>query len=172
VPPIAATINPAPPPRRERPPAAAGDTAAIPRFALSVVTSDRGILIVDEAPPAAARADYLRLLGNLLLALRRGGAQLGLDVFLWPMVKHSHLDQSAAAARATCAAYLHRHLQARAVDTVLLLGDTAANWVPEAERGQWQVNCVTSVSAWNCLREPADKRQLWQDLRALAAPPA
>lgn len=156
---------PEPEPRRERP--AAG---AVPRFALGVVTCDRGLLIVDEAPGAgAARADYLRLLGNVLFAIGRGGAQLGLDVFLWPMARHPQLDQGADAARETCAAYLNKQIQGRAVDTLLLLGDTAATWVPETV--QRQVRCIRSISAWACLDGADAKRRLWRDLQPLAAAP-
>lgn len=153
--------------------AARPQDGAIPRFALSVAPSDCGILIVDEAPPAqAARADYLRLLGNLLFALQRKNASVNLDVFMWPMIRNAQIDQGADAAREAIAAYLHKQVQSRSIHTVLLLGDTAQRWLPAAVRPQLATTCVASSSAWACLRETALKRQLWNDIRHLVVAPA
>lgn len=145
-------------------------SAAIPRFAFSVVSTD-GALVVDEAPPGgAARADYLRLLGNLLFALNGGNAKPALDVFIWPMVKNPQIDQSADAAREALAAYLQKQVHNRAIRTVLLLGENAQHWLAESARRQLGATCAVSVSAWPCLRDAAAKRRLWRDLRHLAAP--
>jgi hypothetical protein len=141
--------------------------AVTPKFALSVVVSDCGILVVDDAPPNnGARSEYLRLLSNILLALRGQPAQPQLDVFLWPAVKHSHIDQSADAARETLTAYLHKQIQQHAIGTVLLLGDAAQQWCETAvtDNLYWR----KSVSALACLQTPQNKRQLWQDIRHLA----
>jgi hypothetical protein len=151
--------------------ATSSDSGAVvpaPKFALSVVVSSCGILIVDGAPPnSGARSEYLKLLGNILLALRTKSAQPQLDVFLWPAVKHPQLDQGAEAARETLAAYLHNQIQRYAINTVLLLGDAAQQWC--AFDGSDEIlRCVKSVSALACLQAPHNKRQLWQDIRHLA----
>jgi hypothetical protein len=156
---------PATEPARAAAPAAAAN--AIPRFALSIVGSDNGVLIVDDAPPASvARADYLRLLGNVLLALQGKTTALALDVFAWPMVRNAQIDQSAVAAREALAAYLQKQFANRGVHTVLLLGANAGQWAIPASADAPVY--ATSISVWSCLREPQLKRQLWHDLRHLA----
>jgi len=146
--------------------------AAIPRFALGIVSvADSGVLIVDDAPPNnAVRADYLRLLGNLSFALQRRAGNPTLDVFIWPMVKNNpQIDQSEGAAREALAAYLQKQIQQQALQSVLLLGGNAAQWLAESVRPPLGVDIACSVSGWSALRNPAAKRQLWQDLRHLAA---
>jgi hypothetical protein len=138
-----------------------------------VAQSDSGFLILDEAP-LAGRADYQKLLANLLFALQRRPAALSLEVFQWPpTVKAPQLDQGDAAARETLAAYVQKRLHG---DTrvLLLLGDTARHWV-SAELCEQLVQpplicAVSRISAWTCLREPAAKPQLWADLRSLVQP--
>jgi len=148
----------------------ARDGASIPQFALSVIATDSA-LIVDEAPRnSAARAEYLRLIGNVLFALQGGAAAPTLDVFIWPMVKNNpQIDQGADAAREAVAAYAQKQIHNRGLRTVLLLGDSAQRWLPESACARLDVACAaSSVSGWRCLGEPAMKRQLWLDLRHLA----
>lgn len=152
--------------------ARARDGSGIPQFALSVISTDTGALIVDDAPRnSAARGEYLRLISNLLFALQGGPAQGAaaptLDVFIWPMVKNNpQIDQSADAAREAVAAYVQKQIHNRGLRTVLLLGDNAQQWLPEAARAHLGAACaVSSVSGWRCLGEPALKRQLWLELR-------
>jgi hypothetical protein len=140
--------------------------SAPPKIALSVIVSDSGILIVDDAPAnTGLRGDYLRLLSNLLFALSGRTAQPSLDVFLWPMAKRPLLDQHATAARETLAAHLHNQVQQHAIHAVLLLGESAQQW---CEFNNENLQCIKSVSALACLRAPASKRTLWNDIRHLA----
>lgn len=140
-------------------------TPSVPKIALGVAVGG-GFLIVDDAPATAGeRSEYLRLLGNILFALRSDAA-LAFDVFLWPMLKQPQLDQSEAAARETLAAHLQSLQQRHAVHTVLLLGASAQQWCAGSGDG---ARCVASTSALACLRDPASKRQLWNDIRHLAA---
>lgn len=142
------------------------ESNAAPKIALSVIVAGN-LLIVDDAPSGTAmRGDYLRLLTNILFALHWRTAQPQLDVFLWPMAKHPQLDQGAQAARETLAAHLHKQIQQHAIDTVLLLGESAQTWC--AIGADDALRCVRSVSALACLRAPDNKRQLWHDLRHLA----
>ena len=146
---------------------AAAELTTTPKIALSVVVGG-GLLIVDDAPPGtAARSDYLRLLSNILFALQGRNVVPSLDVFLWPMAKYPQLDQGAAAARETLAAHIHNQIQQHAIHTVLLLGEDAQHWCEVLANDA--LRCVKSVSALACLQIPANKRQLWQDLRPLAA---
>jgi hypothetical protein len=146
--------------------AVAGDVEAAPRIALGIAVAD-GILLVDDAPAnPAERGEFQRLLGNVLFALRGAGAAPALDVFLWPMSKQPQLDHSALAARETLAAHIQNQIQRHAVHTVLLLGQAAQQWV---ELDAVDLRWVRTVSALGCLREPAQKRQLWQDIRHLVA---
>jgi hypothetical protein len=157
--------------RRSEPiaPTPSADNAATPRFTLSIISGDNGVLIVDDAP-SGARTDYLRMLGNLLFALQGGTANPTLEVFAWPMAKtNPRLDQSATAAREALAGYLQKHIDQRAVHTVLVLGDAARSWAAPALQQNNALRCAVSVSAWLCLREPQVKRQLWQDVRHLVA---
>lgn len=145
------------------------NTAA--QFALSVLTCDGGVLIIDDAPARnSARTEYLRLLGNLLFALRRRAIAPTLDIFIWPMVKSPQIDQSAQAAREALDAYVQKQIQNHAAQIVLLLGDGAQRWLPETARASWPAIHAVSISAWSCLSEPDLKRRLWQDLQHLAVP--
>ncbi|HSB97830.1 MAG TPA: hypothetical protein VLC91_15325 [Spongiibacteraceae bacterium] len=140
---------------------------APPKIALSVVVGDGGILIVDDAPATTAlRADYLRLLSNILFAVCGRNTQPTLDVFLWPLAKRPQLDQSAEAARETLAAHIQKQIQQYAIHTVLLLGDAAQHW---CALDSDNLQCIKSVSALACLRAPELKRTLWNDIRPLAA---
>ena len=144
--------------------AEASDTA--PRIALGIAVGS-GILLVDDAPAnTGERGELQRLLANILFALRSDGAAPTLDVFVWPMLKQPQLDHGAEAARETLAAHIQNQIERHAVHTVLLLGAAAQQWVQVEST---ELRCVHSVSALGCLRQPADKRQLWQDIRHLAA---
>lgn len=167
--------RPAPEPRPTKaaePSAPTAPTASATRFTLTVVQAD-GVVILDDAPTGGGRADYQKLLANLLFALGHRPTALGFDVFQWPpAVKMPQLDQGEDAARETLSAYLQKRLLGGG--TLLLLGESASRWVPAELRQQLTpaplICGVSLVSLWTCLREPTTKRQLWQDLRPLAAP--
>lgn len=143
----------------------AASTTQHPQFALGIAVGS-GILVIDGAPAATGeRNEYLRLLGNIQFALRGDGTP-AFDVFVWPMLKQPHLDLSAAAARETLAAHIQSLCQRHGVHTILLLGEAAVQWWTPAGA---EPRCVASVSALACLRNPALKRQLWDDIRHLAA---
>lgn len=151
-----------------KPIAAAADG---PKFALSIVLAAGGILLIDDAPASNAdRSAYQRLLNNMLPALRPAAAQYVLDIFLWPLTKQSKIPRDAAAAKETLAAYLHKQIQQRAIDTVLLLGEAAQRWCVLESEGD--VRLVKSASLLACVRDPALKRPLWNDIRHLGGPRA
>lgn len=145
---------------------AAANTVATPKFALSVTFVDGDILLIDDAPATnAERGEFQKLLTNFLFALRRRPVQFALDIFLWPMLKSTALQQDATAAREALNAYLQKQMQQRNVQRVLILGATAQEWCVLEENPQ--LHCVRSVSLLQCLREPAHKRELWHAVRAL-----
>lgn len=149
-------------------PVAAAQSDA-PKFALAIAVAAHGLLIVDDAPAGTGeRAEYQKLLANILFALRSESAP-ALDIFVWPLSRQPQLDRSAAAARETLAAHLHNQAQRHAVHTVLLLGETAQQWCDLEGLDSPGVRRVASVSALSCLRDPALKRRLWSDIRHLAA---
>ena len=87
-------------------------------------------------------------------------------------MKIPQFDHGEEAARETLSAYLQKRLEG--ATTLLLLGESAGRWIsPELREqliGPSRTCGISAVSAWNCLREPSAKRQLWHDLRALAGP--
>lgn len=140
-----------------------------PKFALSIALAAGGILLIDDAPASSAdRSAYQKLLNNMLPALRPAAAQYVLDIFLWPLTRQSQIPRDADAAKETLAAYLHKQIQQRAIDTVLLLGEAAQQWCTFADT---DVHIVKSTSLLACVRDPALKRSLWNDIRHLGAAP-
>lgn len=145
---------------------AAANTVATPKFALSVTFVDGDILLIDDAPATnAERTEFQKLLTNFLFALRHRPVPFALDIFLWPMLKSTTVQQDATAAREALNAYLQKQMQQRNVQRVLILGATAQQWC--ALEDHPQLHCVRSVSLLQCLREPEHKRELWNAVRAL-----
>lgn len=145
-------------------PAAGAGAELMPRFSLQLIRTDIGVLVVDDAPGRdSPRADYQRFIANLLYALYRRQAQISTDLFLWPMARNPSLDHSRQAASESLGARLHRELSERGVQTLLVLGETAAQWV---DRG---LPVLHGVSGWVCLGDGAAKRQLWLQLLAQRA---
>jgi len=137
-----------------------------PQFALSIVLAGGGILLIDAAPAASAeRAEFQKLLNNMLPALRPAAAQYVLDIFIWPLTRQPKVSRDAAAATETLAAYLNKQIKQRAIDTVLLLGETAQQW---CTFGEGEVRIVKSNSLLACVHDPALKRRLWNDIRHIA----
>ncbi|MFT3930252.1 MAG: hypothetical protein QM709_08145 [Spongiibacteraceae bacterium] len=145
--------------------ASAAQGEAGPQFALSVVLAAGGILLIDAAPASSAeRTAFQALLNNMLPALRPAAAQYVLDIFLWPMTKQPKISRDADAAKETLSAYLNKQIKQRAIDVVLLLGEAAQQWcVLENE-----VRVIKSSSLLACVKDPALKRPLWNDIRHIA----
>lgn len=146
--------------------------AAVPRLRLSVIASDGGILIVDDALPPG-RGDAQRLLGNLLFALQQKNENAKAESFEWPLpnLRNSKIELNEQAARETLASFLQRKVAGH-VHTILLLGSNAQRWIDaplrEALAAAHPLRWGLSVSATAVLGDPSLKRQWWQDLRAVA----
>ena len=142
-------------------------SSVIPSFALGIALAANGVMLIDDAPAsAAARGAYERLLGAFLKAVNKD-SHFALDVFSWPLRKSPHIAQDENAARETLAAHLQKQIQQRGLTTVLLLGETAQQWAPLENAG---VRCIRSASLLACLQDASLKRQIWTDVRDLAAP--
>lgn len=145
-------------------------SAAVAEIRLLVALSENGSLIIDDLPGSAERPHCLRLLGNMVFAMERGGSSLNADAFEWPLsgVRNRQLARDEQAARETLHAFVAKKLQ-RAPAAVYLLGDRAAYWLDEplrkelgAERSlRWRL----SVSAQAVLRDSRLKQRWWVDLR-------
>lgn len=137
-----------------------------PQFALSIVLAAGGILLIDAAPASnAERSAYQQLLNNMLPALRPAAAQYVLDIFIWPYTRQLKVPRDAGAAIETLSAYLHKQIQQRAIDTVLLLGPVAQQWCTFSDVN---VQVIKSTSLLACVQDPALKRSLWNDIRHIA----
>lgn len=137
-----------------------------PQFALSIVLAGGGILLIDSAPASnAERNAFQQLLSNMLPALRPAASQYVLDIFLWPMTRQPKIARDENAAKEALAAYLHKQIQQRAIDTVLLLGTVAQQWCTVNNS---DTRVVQSSSLLACVKEPTLKRSLWNDIRHLA----
>jgi uracil-DNA glycosylase len=125
--------------------------------------------------------DYLQLLHNLLFALGFGKQQLSFEQFRWPVIKKmavktTAVDQSETAARQALEAFVCRQLTQSSSQTILLMGDVAANYFTESAWPQGKLSqyspasctLIRTVSAVAMLNNPALKRQAWHELQALA----
>jgi hypothetical protein len=136
-----------------------------PQFALSIVLATGGILLIDNAPASSAeRSAFQQLLNNMLPALRPAAAQYILDIFLWPLTRQPKIPRDAAAAKETLSAYLQKQIGQRSIDTVLLLGEAARQWCVFESN----VRVIESSSLLACVKNPALKRSLWNDIRHVA----
>ncbi len=88
--------------------------------------------------------------------------------FDWPMHNNPQLDQGEAAARASLAAYLDRHLSEASCRALVSLGETGTKLTPVEVLSAY--SCVATRSTREMLESPACKRQVWADLQVIAAP--
>ena len=85
--------------------------------------------------------------------------------FDWPTHQNHQLDLGQEAARAGVAGFLQRQIEQRKCRGLVLLGKACEARVPLAKLGA--INAVVTESTLAMLREPARKRQVWQDLQPL-----
>jgi hypothetical protein len=150
-----------------------GAAAPALRIRLSITASDSGILIIDDALPAA-RNEAQRLLANLLFALQGRAVGLKMEPFEWPLpnLRNRQIDLNEQAARETLAGLLNRKILGD-VKTILLLGNNAQHWIDaslqQALAAERVLSWGLSLSAASVLNDPILKRQWWQDLRTAVA---
>ncbi len=120
---------------------------------------------------------YTGLLQNLLFALGAGSPQPAVEAFVWPVSRGRghHVDQSATAAREALAAFLAKQVQQTGARQLVVMGETAHQYIEALpakagvleQHSGFAVRAIVTRSAARALREPALKRQIWDDLQPL-----
>lgn len=145
-----------------------GDGSQAVSFSL-VVARCGGVVIVDEIGAGEA-GDFERLAANISRALGGTDATPCVDVFRWPLHRHPQLANDAAAARAALHGCLAQSLQQC---NWLLVCGRAGEWADaalgEGLAAELSVRWATGDSLWECLRDGAAKRRLWQAIRDAAS---
>ncbi|SEQ96583.1 hypothetical protein SAMN03080615_03438 [Amphritea atlantica] len=147
-------------------------------------------LVIDSLPPVSvsaraqlnsgqADAHHQILLDKILRSIGlSGGSAAEFYTLPWPMFASKSLDQGAEQARLTVQHKLKKSLQKSPVNTVLLLGESAAQMVLERTepldqlRGMLfslrsSVKTLASASLTEMMMVPGCKREVWQDLQPL-----
>ena len=147
-------------------------------------------LVIDSLPPVSASSRALHnsaqadahhqiLLDKILRSVGlTGGTTTEYYTLPWPMFASKSLDQGAEQARLTVQHKLKKSLQKTPVQTVLLLGESAAQMV--LERGEpldqlrgmlfslrSSVKTLASASLTEMMMLPGCKREVWSDLQPL-----
>ncbi len=160
-PPAAAAQDPSPPDGT-----VSGSAAAdIPIFSVAAANLG-GWYWLDEIPAGRTLGpEYTQLLQAICFALGLATANPVVEQFNWPLNHSSHLDHSDEAARGGFGGFLMRRLEQFQPSGVVLLGNFDVAWF---DRGLLEdLPVVTTVSAWQMLRQPALKARAWADLQAL-----
>lgn len=147
-------------------------------------------LVIDSLPPVSvsaraqqnsgqADAHHQILLDKILRSIGlEGGSTTEFYTLPWPMFASKSLDQGAEQARLTVQHKLKKSLQKFPVNTVLLLGESAAQMVLERTepldqlRGMLfslrsSVKTLASASLTEMMMLPGCKREVWNDLQPL-----
>ncbi|WP_428034843.1 hypothetical protein [Amphritea sp.] len=147
-------------------------------------------LVIDSLPPLSASArtpqnsgqadaHHQILLDKILRSIGlTGGTTTEYYTLPWPMFASKSLDQGAEQARLTVQHKLKKSLQKSPVNTVLLLGESAAQMVLERPepldqlRGMLfslrsSVKTLASASLTEMMMLPGCKRDVWSDLQPL-----
>ena len=161
----AAAPAPAPGAGREQQPAPNDPATDLPIFSLAV-TAAGACLWLDQVPPGRSTgSDYLQLIEAICLALELPAGPADVSLFHFPMTDLPQVGRDLAAARDALQGYLERRLEQLKPRAIVLLGDMEEPWFNRHCLGTCPV--VTTVSAWQMLRQPNLKRVAWTDLQAL-----
>lgn len=147
-------------------------------------------LVIDSLPPVSssaraplnsgqADAHHQILLDKILRSIGlAGGTSSEYHTLPWPMFASKSLDQGAEQARLTVQHKLQKSLQKYPLNTVLLLGEAAAQMVLERDESLEQlrgmlfslrsnVKTLASASLTEMMMLPGCKREVWSDLQPL-----
>jgi hypothetical protein len=158
------------PSRRPKPVPDAGvetpaPAADIPIFSVAAVTL-AGMYWLDEIPPGRELGpDYTQLLQAICRALGLPDADPVAEQFAWPLHNSSQLAQGEEAARQGFSGFIGGRLERLRPSGVILLGDLDKTWFDPSILSELPV--VTTVSAWQMLRQPTLKSRAWSDLQVL-----
>lgn len=136
-----------------------------PRFALRLIHTDCGFLLVDSLSETVSEKRLLRFVSNLLLAVtRQQDIRLSTAVFRWPMAENPLLDNGEAAAREALHAGITANIERHSVRWLILMGEPAAAYLDVDELA---VAAVTLPAPVEVFRDPQRKRDIWEKLKVL-----
>ena len=150
--------------------------SAVPRFRLAFV-GYKDCLVINEMPIDVVQgftAIHQALLDRILLSVGLGGGEPNIQLFAWPVVNSTHVDQGHSVARAGVKKMISRFQLAGSVP-LFLLGEQAETYaMPERSsesiegHGATLDRPVLAASSLNQLmRIPGQKRELWHQLLKL-----
>ncbi|QFU74858.1 hypothetical protein EY643_03950 [Halioglobus maricola] len=149
-------------------PAAARSTDATPALTFSLGVVICGDVAWVEALDYPLAREQVQLIQAMARAVGATQAKPKVAQFDWPMHNNPQLDQGEAAARASLAAYLDRHLSEANCRAVVSLGDTGTKLTPVEALSAF--TCVATHSTRDMLENPTCKRKVWADLQVITAP--
>lgn len=173
--------NPAIAAKKETPlqPANSAEPSAVaPRFSLSIWRAVDDWLILDSRDPEAALPVFA-LLGNILKAVwHTSPAALDEEVWHWPITDSAAAAHTAEDARVALSVWLEVEMEKRAATHILLMGANAFQYLAVSansyEQSPWQIRqegqrqLVITPSLTDMLRNPLDKKKLWNLLSSLS----
>lgn len=142
---------------------AAPNRESVPSFSLTAIVAGNWLWLEQLPEKQALLSDQVLLVQAMSRALGWGSNRPESSQFNWPLHENRQLDQGPEAARAGLGGFLHRQLELGPCKGVVLLGEGSQKWVsPELLGG---AVCVGTVATLAMLKNPALKKQAWQDLR-------
>ncbi len=135
------------------------------RFSLATIFAG-GIAWVELLDNRPLAREQVQLVSAITGALRGPGAAVEVSQFDWPTHNNPQLDRGPEAARAALGAFLGRHMEERELDALVLLGEACGHYVTLEPLPGLAIH--RTCSTLEMLAEPARKRLVWRELRALS----
>jgi hypothetical protein len=123
-----------------------------------------------ESPLASEQVMLIRSMAHALAIARGEGARFDrgerpeISHFNWPMHNNVQLDNSAEAAKSGLAAFLSRRLESHNCQHLVILGESAGQWVSAEAIGK---PAIVTASTGEMCADPQIKTRVWQDLKPL-----
>jgi len=146
----------------------------LPRFSLTAIVAG-GWLWLEDLQDMPLTREQVQLVQAMALALQHidssqsepGVVKEDISRFDWPMHTNQQLDLGEEAARAALASFVRRKQEQQQCRGVLILGRACGARVEGLDPGCARV--VTSYSSAEMLADPALKRQVWSEVKALVS---
>jgi len=174
VPPVLGSLSgqkPADKPKAANSPAetpANAQPAAIPSFSVAAISCG-GWLWIEELSQAAVSRDQVHLVQAMVRALGLDNKKLDVSQFDWPIHRNAQLDLGDEAARAGLGGFVQRKASQEKCQGFILLGEAC-----QSRLGSTQLDsshCIRTISTARMLRDSSLKKQVWEDLQAIARQP-
>lgn len=145
------------------------------KFALWQPTDD--VLVCSSVEDSLPDPEQILLLGNILLAMGQGNGPLPqMDIVQWP--PYPNVSGDSVEVRDFLATLIRARISSKSVKTLLLMGDTANDWLltvtEKAALANGQVSVFDQVTALvvpslkEMIEQPLSKRKTWQTIRFLS----